>query len=629
MYAQRSNQKPEEISKHQRSTDGQNPVQGELPDRLVRWSVGGLILIWAFLLGAASPNLVEQTEAARADGISSSFETVDEIEPEHLRSVLIDPEADVDTSPAPVVEAPVVAAPVVAMYEERTFAPLWLQDADSRAQARELLKTIAFCPNYAFDEPDLTQRLSSALHLIDRVEVRAETLAHVESDLTRAYWQCAEYLVGEHELEPGELGWEIPVRERPDPLEVVAASVITSDSPEEIIESLEELKPPHPQAALLGEAVADYRRVVSEGGWSELPAMETLEIGDAIGTEMLTALVERLEIEGFMNRSEIRQQEIYSPALSDAVARFQGARGLLADGKLGKKTLAALNVPAVDRLRQLEVNLERSRWLPAPGADVEIWANLAAFRLWVLEQGEEVENMRVMIGRPDWQTPIFRDEMEYLVVNPAWNVPASIAIDEVVDRFSTEPEEILAEGFEVFDGYEPGAPKVDPTTIDWESVSADEFRYRVRQRPGPQNPLGQVKFIFPNEHSVYLHDTSASPALFERANRAFSHGCVRLEEPWELARAILPWESYTEVQDILASRERTTVLLEETIPVTLVYMTAWVNRDGVVEMYDDIYDRDEALDHELASQEELEELEELDLQMIEAVAAAQQVEPLS
>lgn len=269
--------------------------------------------------------------------------------------------------------------------------------------------------------------------------------------------------------------------------------------------------------------------------------------------------------------------------LRDALARFQQRHGLEPDGKLGEDTVAELNVPVQERIRQIEINLERWRWLPSSLGDSYVWVNVPEFRMELIDKGRKAIDMAVVVGKEQSQTPVFSDQMEYLELNPAWNIPPSIAEGEIVPKLASDP------------GY------LARHDMEWVGEGANQ---RIRQRPGPDNPLGQVKFMFPNEHDVYLHDSPADH-LFSREERDFSHGCIRLERPVQLAEYLLrdkPDWSGTKVREAIVSGEHRTVKLPEKLPVHILYFTAWVEDNGVVNFRRDVYGHDARLAAALAEE---------------------------
>ncbi|HKI06457.1 MAG TPA: L,D-transpeptidase family protein, partial [Thermoanaerobaculia bacterium] len=265
-------------------------------------------------------------------------------------------------------------------------------------------------------------------------------------------------------------------------------------------------------------------------------------------------------------------------ALQAAVRTFQERNGLDADGAVGPGTLEALNVPAADRVRQIEINLDRWRWLPSDLGERHVMVNIAGFALDVIEAGKPALSMRIVAGKPTSRTPMFTGTMTHLVLNPYWNVPAGILKKEIRPRLAREPGYLAKQNMEML----PGG--------------------RVRQRPGPNNALGKVKFLFPNRFDVYLHDTP-SRSLFSRSQRTFSHGCIRVEKPLELAEYLLkedPAWTPAKIQKALAKGSESWVKIPNPLPVHLAYWTAWVDDAGVTQFRKDVYGRDKPLLDSLA-----------------------------
>jgi murein L,D-transpeptidase YcbB/YkuD len=277
---------------------------------------------------------------------------------------------------------------------------------------------------------------------------------------------------------------------------------------------------------------------------------------------------------------------VFGGALVDAVKRFQERHRIKADGVIAPETVKALNVPVEDRIRAIELNLERWRWLPDRMPDRYLVVNVPDFRLETIEHGKPVMAMRVVVGAPDNKTPIFADEMTQVVFSPYWNVPPRIAEEETIPRASSDPEFLARNNMEVVG---PSGEVVDPYVVDWTNAKG----LRIRQRPGSGNALGGVKFIFPNTFDVYLHDTNAT-RLFDRLERGLSHGCVRVEEPHKLAQYVLrdqPEWSAEAIDQAMTSGEERHVKLKTPIPVYILYKTAWVHEGGV-RFLKDLYGHD-------------------------------------
>jgi len=293
----------------------------------------------------------------------------------------------------------------------------------------------------------------------------------------------------------------------------------------------------------------------------------------------------------------------FSPDLEAAVKRFQARHGLDEDGIVGAATMRALNVSAAARVRQIRLNMERWRWLPQDLGARHLIVNIAGFALRLVDHEQEIMRMRVVAGQPYRQTPVFSDTISYLVLNPYWHVPHRIAVEDKLPLIKQNPDYLAQQHMTLLRGWGADAQVIDPATVDWSAVTADNFPYRLRQDPGPQNALGRVKFMFPNRHNVYLHDTP-SRSLFTRAERSFSSGCIRLERPLALARYLLADQSAwtaARIQQVLDTNVERTVPLKQKVPVHLQYWTAWAERDGTVHFRRDVYERDASLARALST----------------------------
>jgi murein L,D-transpeptidase YcbB/YkuD len=353
------------------------------------------------------------------------------------------------------------------------------------------------------------------------------------------------------------------------------------------------LVPPHEEYSALRDAIAFYREVAAVGGWPEVPYGGTLRLGDR--SRRVAVLRERLIMSADLDYDYQAQDESYfEDALEEAVLRFQRRHGLVPDGAVGPNTLAAMNVPINDRIEQLELNMERWRWLPEDLGDKYIFVNTAAFELRVVEHGQTVMGMRIVVGKPYWHTPSFSSRMTYIVVNPSWNVPTSIAVDDILPKLAKDPGFLQRQDFKVITGGGKRATAIDPGSIDWSQVTEDNLSFRFVQPPGPKNPLGRLKFMFPNRFSVYLHDTP-SKGLFNHKVRTFSHGCIRIEQPLALAAYLVPDLSVEDLDELIKSDDTIKVSLPEPITVHTLYWTAWVDGNGEINFREDIYGRDEAL----------------------------------
>jgi murein L,D-transpeptidase YcbB/YkuD len=275
-----------------------------------------------------------------------------------------------------------------------------------------------------------------------------------------------------------------------------------------------------------------------------------------------------------------------------AVQAFQARHGLEIDGIAGNQTMIALNVAVEDRIEALVIAMERWRWMPDDLGTNHLMVNIAGFDLRFVRDGALADRMAVVVGKPYHKTPVFSDQVRTIEFNPYWNVPSSIAVKEELPKLRSNPGRLAAQGFEAVHG-----DRVIPVNaVNWSRYGPGNFPFQLRQRPGPRNALGQVKFLFPNQFNVYLHDTPAR-SLFSEPERAFSHGCIRLSRPIDLAEEVLALQggwSRQRIDGVLASGQRTVINVETPLPVHITYFTAWVD-NGQANFRSDIYEQDEKL----------------------------------
>ena len=283
----------------------------------------------------------------------------------------------------------------------------------------------------------------------------------------------------------------------------------------------------------------------------------------------------------------------FDDKLENAVKHFQQNHGLTTDGIAGPGTLAAMNVPVRARIDQIRANLERARWVLRNLPDSYVITDIAGFRVNYSRDGEMIWSTRAQVGKPYRKTPVFRDTIRYLEINPTWTLPPTILKQDTLPKIRKDPDYLRNKNMEVltFSG-EP----VDPASIDWSQYPEKPFPYLIRQRPGPKNALGRIKFMFPNKHAVYLHDTP-SRDLFDRDTRAFSSGCIRVQHPFEFAELLLDDPAWTKERllEVVESRKITKISLKKPITVLLLYWTIDASADGDVVFKPDIYDRDPAI----------------------------------
>lgn len=344
----------------------------------------------------------------------------------------------------------------------------------------------------------------------------------------------------------------------------------------------------------LRNALAAYRGIASNGGWPSVPGGPTLRPGE--DDPRVPVLRRRLHATGELTGSNLKSSH-FDDELAAAVERFQDRHGLVTDGTVGPATLEAMNVPVAQRIRQILINMERQRWMPDSLGDPHVFVNMASFELDVVRDRRSVLNMRVVVGKPARSTPVFSDEISIIEFNPYWYVPRSIATKDLLPKVRRNPSYFASENIRVFAPGDGGMVEVPASSVNWGAYSTNHFPFRLRQDPGEKNALGHIKFLFPNEFDVYLHDTP-SRGLFARNVRTFSSGCIRVEKPEDLAVELLRSEgdwSKERIEKIIAREQRRSVQLKQPIPIHLAYVTAWSDATGTVHFREDIYGRDRLL----------------------------------
>lgn len=478
-----------------------------------------------------------------------------------------------------------------AFYESRAFRPAWVVEGRPGAPAGDLLETLLGAGAHGLTPADYHAGAIEAL--FGRLGgtaggERDRLLADLDLLLTDAFLIYGSHLLaGRVDPETLDPEW-IAVRRERD-LTVALDRALAGEG---VAVALADLLPDQPGYLRLRRALARYRGLAARGGWPAVPDGPALKPADA--APAVASLRLRLAAEGELADPATADPELYDPALEAAVRRFQERHGLDADGTVGPKTLAALNVPAEARVRQIELNLERWRWLPEDLGERYVLVNIPEFRLRLVEGGSQVMEMRAVVGRPYRRTPVFSDLIRYLVFNPYWDVPTKLAVQDKLPLIREDPGYLGGQGIRVYEGWGAEERAVDPAAVDWSQVGSGRFPYHLRQDPGPKNALGRVKIMFPNRFNVYLHDTPTRDT-FARAERDVSSGCIRLEHALDLAESLLretPGWGPEAIQRVLADYRPHTVTLPRPVPVHILYWTAWAEEDGTVQFRRDLYDRD-------------------------------------
>lgn len=489
-------------------------------------------------------------------------------------------------------------AAIAAFYAEAKYQPLWLENGRLGERARAAITRIAAAASDGLDP--------SAFALPDPEAATGDPAADAATDvgLSVAVVRFAEEATGGR-VAPSTISKDI-TRTPPtvDP-KTALAKVAAAGDPAAVLDGF---NPPHEEFRRLKAKLAEIRDRGEEArqfapiatGPSLKPGMRdprvpalrerlglpAAEIATGSIGETETASASDDELLATVEKAIASStDEVYDPVLVDAVKSFQSANGLESDGVVGSRTLGLLNGEPRDEEGEVLANMEMWRWMPRDLGSDYVFVNVPEFMVRVVRDGRQIHETRVVVGKTANQTPIFSDEMEYLVVNPYWHVPESIKIKEMLPEIRANPRGYMARhGYEVtWEG-----EVIDPASIVW-----DENAMRavgIRQMPGEANALGHVKFMFPNKHAVYLHDTP-SRALFKRTVRAFSHGCVRVDDPLAFAGAILrddPDWTVDRLQALYGGPEQR-VNLSRHLQVHIAYMTAWVDDKDVLQIRDDLY----------------------------------------
>ncbi len=506
-------------------------------------------------------------------------------------------------------------------YEERGYRPAWSDDTGPLSRTAALIDTIQEEAEREGLRPK-DYRLAKLKTFVQEVRqhygdaqqsLDPRTLADLDLLLTDTFLTYGAHVsVGKVNLDKLDAQW-FERHQKADLVQVLQSAVQDN----RIADTIKALPPQHPGYGQLRKALAQYRGIVAHGSWPLVPEGPKLRLGDSDGR--VIKLRVRLQVTGELvlksqkagklsgassgNKGSQRNRQVekvdnesFDQAVERAVRRFQRRHGLSADGIVGDATLAALNVSAADRVQQLAVNLRRWRALPTDLGPRHIDVNIPNFTLTVVENDQVIMSMKVVVGKmvERRSTPAFNTTMTHLVLNPYWYVPKSIAEKELFPLSRKDPQYFTKHGF-ALRRIPVGEKQIpDPHATDGSMIATKTYQNVLRQEPGPANALGRVKFMLPNPYGVYLHDTP-SKVLFNRAVRTFSHGCIRIEKPIDLAEYVLRGAPEWTRDSLLATLERSKekiVWLPEPIPVYLQYWTAWVDREGTVQFRNDIYGYD-------------------------------------
>ena len=469
-------------------------------------------------------------------------------------------------------------------YANRDFEPAWTQSKNKK----DLIESL----EAAFDEglsPDdyHLKTIKSFTDKAKKKKLTTEEKADLDLLMTDALILYASHLL-EGKLEQSDLrkSWDVARNEGPsNPDSLLTATLYNK----RIKGVLEEFKPNHYMYKLMKFHLKKLRTEAAQSGWPEVTEGETLKPGDT--ASRIVEVREFLKAVGDLNDYTVEDEEVFDTVVEVAVKKFQLRHKLTDDGVIGKGTLAQMRVPIEDRIDMIKLNLERTRWVFHDPDDDFLLVNIAGFQVKRITDKKEVFDSRVIVGKYHKESPVFKGVMKYIVMNPTWTLPYSISTHETLPKLKKDPGYLAAKHMEVMDR---NGTILDASTIDWSQYSRGNFPFIIRQKAGPWNALGEVKFMFPNKYAVYLHDTP-SRGLFNQQDRAFSHGCIRTEDKWGLMMSLMDdpgvW-NMDKINEILKSGKTTTINLPKPINIYLIYLTAAVEQSNNMMFMKDVYKRD-------------------------------------
>jgi murein L,D-transpeptidase YcbB/YkuD len=361
-----------------------------------------------------------------------------------------------------------------------------------------------------------------------------------------------------------------------------------------LTEMFEEATPKEYHYRALRKTLYKYLKIEKNGGWKKVPLVGTLSLGKTYS--VVPALRNRLRVTGEYRKCKTAETEVYDKCLKEAVMRFQARHGLVAQGVIGKRTMGAMNVSIAERVKQIRLNLDRIKWLYERNQSRHIIINIPSFRLFFEENKKLRQTMKVITGSKKNPTPIFSNLVKTIVLNPHWNIPKSIIQKEMIPKLLKNSNAMQKQGIEIYSGWGKDAKKISAKSVDWKAYRySNSVPYRFAQVPGTRNALGKVKFLFPNQFAVYMHDTP-NKRLFNRNVRALSHGCIRLHKPRELLETFASFNKrvdFKKSQTILKGKKKAYLGLNNKVPVDVVYLTAYIDYKGILQFRNDIYGYDE------------------------------------
>lgn len=490
-------------------------------------------------------------------------------------------------------------------YKELLFTPVWMRENSLSPAAKELF---AYIKNdntlnkngKLYQDSSLLEKMAEDMYASEENIYAKVNLEFKISQLYKGYtdyayfgsinWGAFNARISNLMVNDVSTEW---VLHRPDvyPAKMLGNAALGVS----LKKQLEKAVPKAYRYKALQKALKKYLDIRANGGWEQVLLFEKLNPGKH--SEGVQSLRQRLRVTAdYISCDESDESNLYDQCLQKAVKHFQVRTGLKADAVVGAGTLKELNKSVDDRITTIRLNLDRLKWLNERGSRRHVIINIPDFQLYFEEDGKLIQTMRVITGTTKHPTPIFSDTVELIVLNPYWNIPKSIIQKEMIPKLMKNSKAMKKKDIEIYNGWGRDAKKVSGKSVDWSKYRySKNMPYRFAQVPGKKNALGKVKFLFPNKFSVYMHDTPTKH-LFKKNKRAFSHGCIRLQQPRELLRTFSTFNDnidFDKSQEVLKGKKNSYLKLKEKVPVDVVYLTAWVDYDGKLQFRNDIYKYDE------------------------------------
>lgn len=492
----------------------------------------------------------------------------------------------------PLIEASDLDSSLINLYQSNSYKPLWVKSRSLKNSGADYFTEL---DEISFDGLVRADYIPQELtDLLDGIKSTRDPILHAQLDvaISRSFLSLASDLnIGRVDPADINIEWKL---ERKTPTEDYHEMMLALSKGGSVGKNLEQLRPTN----ALYKELKDLLKTLKDDGVEETPLIPStegkIEIGDR--HKAIPAIRKKLLLLNDFQETQDENDQVYDDQLYEEVRQFQSRHGLIDDGVIGPDFITAINYSQQDLISKIIVNMERLRWLPDfSGIDKnKVIVNIPDFNLYYMEKGDTVLASKVVVGRDYRQTPVFKSEMTYLVFSPTWTLPETILWEDAIPSIQKDRDYLLKNNMEILD---KERNKVNPKTIKWEKLKAEEdFPYLIRQAPGKNNPLGGVKFMFPNDFSIYIHDSPAR-GLFSQDGRTFSSGCIRMETPSAFALTLLrdddDWNE-EKITEAMEQDEEQTINLKEPLDVWILYLTTW-KKNGPVEVREDVYKMDRKL----------------------------------